>query len=84
MKMSAFRILTKEPLPPTLIMFGKRDHLYEHQKAFVERARSLGQKFKLKIYAGGGHSFMIQPAFMKPSTREVETFLRSIDYIDQE
>ncbi|WP_166831100.1 alpha/beta hydrolase [Thalassoroseus pseudoceratinae] len=84
LKMSASRILTKEPLPPTLIMFGTRDHLYEHQQAFVKQARSLGQQFTLKIYEGGGHSFMMQPAFMERSTREVETFLRSIDFIDDE
>jgi acetyl esterase/lipase len=84
LKMSASRILTKAPLPPTLLMYGTRDHLYKHQQAFVERARSLGQEFKLKIYDGGGHSFMLQAAFMQPSTDEVENFLRSIKFIDHE
>ena len=81
--MSASRILTKEPLPPTLIMVGTRDHLFKHQQAFVKQAKTLGQQFKLKIYEGGGHSFMMQPAFMEPSTREVESFLRDIDFIDE-
>ncbi len=41
LKMSASRILTRDrPLPPTLILFGDRDHLYAHQTAFVERRRS--------------------------------------------
>ncbi|WP_298867899.1 alpha/beta hydrolase, partial [uncultured Gimesia sp.] len=75
LKMSASRILTKEPLPPTLIMFGDRDHLYKHQRAFVANAKAKGQKFELKIFKGAGHSFMMQPAFMQPSTSEAETFL---------
>jgi len=77
LKMSASRTLTRErSLPPTFILFGDRDHLYEHQMAFVAKARDLGQTFDLKIYKGGGHSFMIQPAFLKPSTQEVQEFLR--------
>lgn len=80
LKMSASRILTDEPLPPTLIMLGDRDHLYEHQTAFVAKAKSLGKKFELKIFKGGGHSFMMQPAFLEPSTREVERFLRALNY----
>lgn len=76
LKMSASRILPSEPLPPTLILFGDRDHLAKYQNAFVEKARKAGQQFELKIYKGGGHSFMTQPAFEKPSTRDVEAFLR--------
>lgn len=81
LKMSASRILTKEPLPPTLIMFGDRDHLFKHQKAFVEKANAQGQKFELKIFKGAGHSFMLQPAFMKPSTSEVESFLKNQGFL---
>ena len=81
LKMSASRILTEEPLPPTLIMFGDRDHLYVHQQAFVKKARSLGQKFELEIFPGGGHSFMTQPAFLDPSTRRVERFLKQLEYL---
>ncbi|MDF1746506.1 MAG: alpha/beta hydrolase [Gimesia sp.] len=81
LKMSASRILTKEPLPPTLIMFGDRDHLYKHQRAFVNKAKAQGQKFELKIFKGAGHSFMMQPAFMGPSTSEAETFLRKQGFL---
>lgn len=81
LKMSASRILTKELLPPTLIMFGDRDHLFKHQTAFVEHAKAKGQKFELKIFKGAGHSFMMQPAFEEPSTREAETFLRKHDFL---
>lgn len=80
-RMSASRILTDKPLPPTLIMFGDRDHLYPYQTAFVESAREHGQRFDLRIFEGGGHSFMMQPLFLEPSTREVETFLRKLDYL---
>jgi len=76
LKMSASRILTKEPLPPTIILYGERDHLLQYQNAFVKRAKDLGQKFELKIYPRGGHSFMTQPAFEKPSTLVVEQFLK--------
>lgn len=76
LKMSASRILPKEPLPPTLILFGDRDHLAEPQNAFVKKAREAGKQFELKVYKGGGHSFMTQPAFEKPSTQDVESFLR--------
>lgn len=76
LKMSASRILTRDPLPPTLIMYGERDHLLKYQTAFVARAKELGQQFDLKIYPRGGHSFMIQPAFLNPSTEEVERFLK--------
>jgi len=83
LRMSATRILTDEPLPPTLIMFGDRDHLYTHQKAFVDKAKARGKEFDLKIFSGGGHSFMLQPAFLEPSTREVEKFLRNLNYLPQ-
>lgn len=75
LKMSASRILTKEPLPPTIILYGERDHLLQYQNAFVKRAKELGQEFELKIYPRGGHSFMTQPAFEKSSSLEVEKFL---------
>jgi acetyl esterase/lipase len=81
LKMSASRILTKEPLPPTLILFGDRDHLAQYQRAFVDKAREVGQQFELKVYKGGGHSFMTQPAFEKPSTTDVESFLRKHSYL---
>lgn len=81
LQMSASRILSKEPLPPTLVMFGDRDHLYEYQSKFVARAKSLGQKFQLKIYKHGGHSFMLQPAFLESSTQEVESFLRKNHFL---
>lgn len=76
LKMSASRILTRDPLPPTIILYGTRDHLHQHQTAFVEKAKSLGQKFELQVYQGGGHSFMTQPAFVQTSTQRVERFLR--------
>ena len=81
LKMSASRILTDEPLPPTLIMYGDRDHLFKYQQAFVAKARSLGQQFQLKVFEGAGHSFMLQPAFQEPSTREVEQFLTELNYL---
>ena len=62
-------------------MFGDRDHLYEHQTAFVDHARKLGKEFRLKVFEGAGHSFMMQPAFLGPSTREVETFLQELNYL---
>lgn len=39
LKMSASRILPKDPLPPTLMLFGDRDHLAQYQNAFVETDR---------------------------------------------
>ncbi len=76
LKMSATRILGDQTLPPTLILYGDRDHLRKHQQAFVKHARNAGKRFELKVYKGGGHSFMMQPAFEKPSTADVEAFLR--------
>ncbi len=84
LKMSASRILPKEPLPPTLILFGDRDHLAKYQNAFVERAREAGKQFELKVYKGGGHSFMTQPAFEKPSTQDVESFLHRHAFLPAE
>ena len=84
LKMSASRILPKEPLPPTLIMLGDRDHLAEFQNAFVKRARLAGKQFELKVFKGGGHSFMTQPAFEEPSTREFETFLRRHGFLSKD
>lgn len=81
LKMSASRILSKEPLPPTLIMHGDRDHLLEYQQAFVAHAREAGQQFELKMFEGAGHSFMMQPFFEKPSTQLAEQFLRKHGYL---
>lgn len=81
LKMSASRILPAEPLPPTLMMFGDRDHLAKYQNAFVETARAAGKEFTLKIFEAGGHSFMTQPAFEQPSTDVMELFLREQGYL---
>lgn len=81
LKMAASRIMTKDPLPPTLFLFGDRDHLKATQEKFIKRARELGQKFEIKIYQGGGHSFMMQPAFRDVSTRDVEQFLRQRNFL---
>ncbi len=75
LKGSAFRILTKDPLPPTIILHGTRDHLFQYQTAFIKKAREMGQQFEVKLYEGAGHSFMMQPAFEKPSTADVQAFL---------
>ncbi len=76
LKMSASRILPAEPLPPTLIMLGDRDHLAKYQNAFIDKARAAGKQFELKVFQGGGHSFMTQPAFEQPSTDAMEAFLK--------
>lgn len=81
LKMSASRILPKERLPPTLILLGDRDHLAEYQRAFVQRARDADRPFELKVYKGGGHSFMTQPAFERTSTQDVESFLRRTGFL---
>ena len=83
LRMSASRILTRDPLPPTMILYGTRDHLFEHQEAFVKKARKMGQEFDLKVYEGGGHSFMTQPAFEKRSTRDVDDFLVKNGFLDR-
>ncbi len=84
LRMSASRILDEKPLPPTLLMYGDRDHLVQYQEAFVTKARALGKTLTVRIYEGGGHSFMMQPAFMEPSTREAEAFLKSLNYLPVE
>ena len=77
LEMSATRILTKSSrLPPTQILIGDRDHLAKAQQAFLEHARNQGQAFDLKVYKGGGHSFMTQPAFESTSTEDVHSFLK--------
>lgn len=81
LKMCASRLLTREPLPPTLLLLGDRDHLKDYQAAFVERARAIGQQFELKIYKGGGHSFMMQPAFEAPSTADAKAFLEKQGFL---
>jgi len=84
MQLSSSRILTKEPLPPTFILFGERDHLFKHQTAFIETAKAKGQKFEHKIYGdGAGHSFMTQPAFLDLCTRDVEIFLKKNSFLPQ-
>lgn len=75
LKMSASRILTRDPLPPTIVLLGDRDHLRVPQLAFVKRARELGQRFEQKEYENGGHSFMTMPAFERRSTLAVDAFL---------
>ena len=75
-RMSASALIKKgEPLPPTLMLFGDRDHLKSAQENFVKNARAKGLEFEMKIYQGGGHSFMMMPAFQETSTRDVDRFL---------
>lgn len=84
LKMCASRLLTDEAFPPTLIMLGDRDHLFRYQTAFVNKARSAGKQFELKRFKDGGHSFMIQPAFLEPSNQVVNQFLRKLKYLPLE
>jgi acetyl esterase/lipase len=81
LKMSASRILPAEPLPPTLIMLGDRDHLATYQNAFVKTARAAGKQFEVQVFQGGGHSFMTQPAFEQRSTATMEAFLTRHKYL---
>lgn len=75
-RMSASALIKKdEPLPPTLMLFGDRDHLKSAQENFVKNARAKGLEFEMKIYKGGGHSFMTMPAFQETSTMDVDRFL---------
>jgi len=82
--MCTIDLLTEAPLPPTLIMFGDRDHLYKYQMAFVREARAKGKKFELKIYKDARHSFLMrgQP-FQEVSSQRAQEFLEKLGYLPQ-
>jgi dienelactone hydrolase len=64
-----------------MMLFGDRDHLRVPQEAFVKNAKAMGQLFDLKIYPGGGHSFMTQPAFEEKTAVDVAEFLEKIEML---
>ena len=82
LQMRTIGLLTDAPLPPTLIMFGNRDHLYKYQMEFVNEARAKGKEFELTICEGAGHSFLMrgQP-FQEVSSQRAQKFLEKLGYL---
>ncbi|HLP24150.1 MAG TPA: alpha/beta hydrolase [Acidobacteriota bacterium] len=70
--------------PPTLLLFGSADSLLNSGKAWAEKLRTLGVRVDVKIAAGVGHGFFNFSPHLAASTRDVDEFLQSLNWLAPE
>lgn len=69
-------------LPPTLVLIGTKDPMFDALTAFVAKWKAVGGKIDIYVGEGGGHGFSTKPNFMAASTERMDRFLQSIGYLD--
>ncbi|MDZ4850269.1 MAG: alpha/beta hydrolase fold domain-containing protein [Pirellulaceae bacterium] len=65
-------------LPPTLVLIGTQDPMYEYLKSFAEKWQATGSNLTLFVGEGGGHGFSTTPAWRERSMACMEDFLRKV------
>ncbi|MCX7015950.1 MAG: alpha/beta hydrolase fold domain-containing protein [Candidatus Sumerlaeota bacterium] len=82
-RISPMRHWRKE-LPPTLVLIGTRDPMYEWLKAFVAKWKEQGAAIDIYIGEGGPHGFSQYSPYLEQTTERADEFLRSIGYLKDE
>ena len=73
--------------PPTIIFHGKADETvpYKSAEMFAKKMREVGNRCKLKGYAGQGHGFFnygrAKNAMYKQTVKELDQFLVALGYL---
>jgi len=74
----------RKDLPPTLILVGTRDPMYESLKAFVAQWKEAGADIDIYIGEDGNHGFSQYSPWLEKTTERADAFLRSIGYLADE
>lgn len=78
-----------EHTPPTLVMFGTKDHLVpvKTAEAYAAKMKELGGRCELRLYEGRGHGFFNATRSKKDyalTVIEMDRFLASLGYLKGE
>jgi len=68
-------------MPPTLVLIGRRDPMFESLQRFVAEWKSADAP--IEIFIGeGGHGFSSKSPWLERTTEGVDTFFQSIGYLE--
>lgn len=70
--------------PPTLLLFGTADPLIKQGEEFIEKARANQVKVEMFTAEGAKHGFFNQSPWLERTTLRVDTFLKSLGYLEGE
>ncbi len=73
----------RKDLPPTLVLIGTKDPMFEFLKGFAARWQDAGADLALYIGEDGGHGFSTTDAWRERSLARMEEFLRKIGCFDK-
>ena len=71
-------------IPPTLIMFGTEDYLYDQLISFYTKEKDLGAPITARIIQGEKHGFFNRTPWLERTTQWVDEFLQDLGYLDAE
>jgi len=70
-------------MPPTLILYGTEDWLYDQQTKFVEQAKQMNAPIEVFLAEGAEHGFFNTSNWLEKTTERVDDFLSSIGYLEK-
>jgi len=70
-------------MPPTLILIGTKDPMYETLTQFVATWKQRGAPIDIFVGEGGGHGFSANSPWLEKATLRSDEFLQSIGYLKE-
>lgn len=67
--------------PPALFLYGSEDHFLAGARAYIEKAKELGNQTELFIAEGQSHAFFNRSPWREKTTERVVEFLRKHGYV---
>jgi acetyl esterase/lipase len=67
--------------PPTLLFFGKDDHLLKHGEEFMAKSKEVGHKADMFLAEGVGHGFFNRSPWKEKTLLRADEFLESLGYL---
>ncbi len=71
-------------IPPTIMLFGTEDFLYDQLISFYVKEKDLGAPISARIVKGQGHGFFNRTPWLERTTLWVDEFLQDLGYLDPE
>jgi outer membrane protein assembly factor BamB len=69
-------------IPPTLVLIGTRDPMFECLREFVVKWKERGSPIEIYIGEGGGHGFSLNSPWLEKTTLRADEFLCSIGFLN--
>ena len=71
----------RKGLPATLLLYGTSDGMIAEGKAYMARAKALGNRVEFYTAEGAGHGFFNRAPWKKRTLHRADEFLASIGYV---